>query len=305
MGAVSCRPSWSGSPTRTGATWRRLYDDSVPLPPGADSDLSPTHPRLQELRDAYAALDVPATLTSRWDRDAVDTFFDLRYFRGETLVYWHYRELPRIDSLKFFLFARHVRSVDTLGLLDTLTEDGAFGCWTYRYADGTVVSRDLLESASELLFLDQAAGVASRPGLRVLDIGAGYGRLAHRAAEALPDLADWCCVDAVPESTFVSEYYLAMRGRTPPARVVRLDRLRDEVEPGGFDLAVNIHSWPECPEAAVRWWVDELRAAQGPPAVRGAQRAAGTAEPGGRRHAARPDARPGGGRLPVDRAPSR
>ena len=66
-------------------------------------------------------------------------------------------------------------------------------------------------------------------------------------------------MDAVPESTFVSEYYLRMRGQMPPARVVPLHRFHDEVRPGAFDLAVNIHSWPEAPLTAVRWWVGELR----------------------------------------------
>ena len=53
----------------------------------------------------------------------------------------------------------------------------------------------------------------------MLDIGAGYGRLAHRMSAAFPQLEDYCCVDAVPESTFLSEYYLRHRGCTPPARV--------------------------------------------------------------------------------------
>ena len=134
-----------------------LYDDRLPLPPGADRELAADHPRLRELREAYAALDVPATDASRWDRGAVEEFFDLRHFRGESLVYWHYRELPRIDRLKFFVFAQYVRSIDSAGLLDRLEEDGAFGCWTYEYADGTLVSRDLLESVAEMQFLDEAA----------------------------------------------------------------------------------------------------------------------------------------------------
>jgi hypothetical protein len=92
----------------------------------------------------------------------------------------------------------------------------------------------------------------------VLDIGAGYGRLAHRMSEAVPALADYCCVDAVPESTFVSDYYLSHRGVAPPARVVALDEVESALVPGSFDLAVNIHSWPECTYAAIAWWVKQL-----------------------------------------------
>src|SRR3954449_1523666 len=85
-----------------------LYDDSVPLPPGAEA-LTRDNPRLMELREAYAALASPATESSRWHDDAVEGFLDLRWFRGETLFVWHHRELPRITALKYFLFAQYVR----------------------------------------------------------------------------------------------------------------------------------------------------------------------------------------------------
>jgi hypothetical protein len=32
-----------------------------------------------------------------------------------------------------------------------------------------------------------------------------------------------------------------------------------ELDPGAFDLAVNIHSFPECTYAAVEWWAELLR----------------------------------------------
>jgi hypothetical protein len=229
-----------------------FYDDSVPLPAAA-RELTDDHPRLIELRERYAAVDLPAA--SRWDAAAVESFLDLRYFRGETLITWHYRELPRVTALKFFLFASYIRERDDLGLLDRLTEDGAFGCWTFAYPGHGTYSRDLLESVNELAFLERRLGVSSRPGLRVLDVGAGYGRLAHRFVTAFPEVADYCCADAVPESTFLSEFYLRFRGVSPPVRVVPLDEV-DGL--GSFDLAVNIHSFSECPYDAVAWWVERL-----------------------------------------------
>lgn len=235
-----------------------LADESVPLPPGADEDLRADHPRLLELRAAYAALDSPATVASRWAEEHVDAFLDLRYFRGETLITWHYRELPRITALKYFVYARYIRDRDEHGLLERLDEDGRFGCWTFDYPGHGRYSRDLLESVNELLFLERNTGLAARPGLRVLDIGAGYGRLAHRLCTAFPEVGDYCCVDAIPESTFLSEYYLRHRGLVPPARVVPLHEFGDAVKPGDFDLAVNIHSFPECTYAAVEWWISEL-----------------------------------------------
>ena len=235
-----------------------LYDDSIPLPEGAERELVGDNPRLRELREAYAASELPVLAASRWDRDRVDSFLDLRWFRGETLFYWHYRELPRITALKYFVFAQYVRGRDDLGLLDRLEEDGLFGCWTFEYPGHGRYSRDLLESVNEILFLERHLELSRRDRISVLDIGAGYGRLAHRMAGAYPQLADHCCVDAIPESTFLAEYYLGFRGIAPPARSVPLHEFGQQTEPGSFDLAMNIHSWPEIPYQAVAWWVGEL-----------------------------------------------
>jgi SAM-dependent methyltransferase len=233
----------------------KFYPDDVPLPPEAE-ELVPNHPELVELRAAYEALDLPVVVRSRWHEEAVNSFLDLRWFRGESLFVWHYREIPRISQLKYYVFARQIKDRDHLGLLDRLEEDGLFGCWTFSYPGWRDVSRDLLQSVNEISFLDRTLQVGRRSDLSVLDIGAGYGRLAHRMATALPGLTDYCCVDVIPEATFLSRWYLAYRGCSPPARVVRLDRLEAELKPGSFDLAVNMHSFSECPLAAIQWWVN-------------------------------------------------
>jgi hypothetical protein len=235
-----------------------LHDPSVPLPDGAQRELRPGNRRLRELRAAYDELDLPVTAASRWNGDAVESFLDLRWFRGETLITWHYRELPRITSLKYFVLLRYVQERDDLGLLDRLEEDGAFGCWTFEFPGHGRVSRDLIESVNEISFLERELRLSKRERFSVLDIGAGYGRLAHRMTAAYPRLDDYCCVDAVPESTFLSEYYLRHRGSSPRARVVALDRVQEELAPGAFDLAVNVHSFPECTFAAVEWWAELL-----------------------------------------------
>lgn len=237
-----------------------LHDESVPLPPGAERELREDHPRLLELRAAYAALDVPVTRASRWSPERVEAFLDLRRFRGETLITWHYREDSVATERKFEAWARHVAAADERGLLERLGEDGAYGCWSYAFAGLPRVSRDLLESVGELGFLERRLGLAARERFAVLDVGAGYGRLAHRMAGAYPNLADYACLDAVAESTFVCEHYLRHRGCVPPARVVALHRLEAELQPGSFDLAVNVHSFSEMPRAAVAWWLARLAA---------------------------------------------
>jgi FkbM family methyltransferase len=234
------------------------YDDSMPLPPGASVYLSSNNPRLLEIRRRYAALDLPVSVRSQWNQGRVEKGVDLCYFRGDNPYIWHYRELPRATKLKFFSYMDYLQGCDHAGLFERLTEDGAFGCWTHQYPGRPRISRDLLDSINELLFLDRTLGLLKREQLRVLDIGAGYGRLAHRTCAAVPGIVDYCCVDAVAESSFLSEFYLGHRGLLPPARVVLLDEVQSNLKRGSFDLAVNVHSFSECPEAAVIWWLGIL-----------------------------------------------
>ena len=89
--------------------------------------------------------------------------------------------------------------------------------------------------------------------LKVLDIGAGYGRLAYRAVTALDNIETYFCIDAVPESTFVSSDHLSRKGAVR-ARVIPFDDQQDLVA-GTIDLAVNIHSFSECAIEAVDYWI--------------------------------------------------
>lgn len=254
----------------TPADWKMLtspYDDSLPLPEGAAAALQADNPRLQALRQAYAGLSLPVTQAIKpwqWSQDNLQKKLDLRYFRGDSPYVWHYGEWPRAMRLKFFIYAQYMLARDKPGLLAKLGEDGLFGCWSYDYAGYGRFSRDLLDSVNELLFLDRQLGILGKTGLRVLDIGAGYGRLAHRMLQAIPGVADYCCVDAIPESTFLCEYYLGFRGLKPPARVVPLPELEQALRPDSFDLALNIHSFAECTYDAVAWWAEQLKRLQIP-----------------------------------------
>jgi SAM-dependent methyltransferase len=227
---------------------------SPELPRGAADVLREDNPRLVELRKSYARLPWPVCAHSRWDPKNVNGFLSLQYFRGDTVFLWHYRDSDELAQLKYFVYLRYLLERDHLGLLDKLEEDGAFGCWTYEFPGYKRCSRDLLDSVNELLFLDRRLSLARRKGLTVLDIGAGYGRLAYRAAQGLEGVSAYCCVDAVPESTFLSEYYADFRGVSPPVRVVALPDVPN-LPPGEFDLAINVHSFSECPLAAIEWWM--------------------------------------------------
>jgi len=88
---------------------------------------------------------------------------------------------------------------------------------------------------------------------KVLEVGAGYGRL---AVIGRAFFARWACVDAVPISTKICREYC---GRfNPKVEVASLDDFCALAEPGMFDLAVNIHSWNECSVEQVKQWLDAL-----------------------------------------------
>jgi hypothetical protein len=193
-----------------------------------------------------------------WNRSYVDREVDLANFRAEGAYLWDWRD--RNVEEGYTATAAYVASIDRLGLLDRLREDTAFGVRAVRSPDGTLVSRDLLDSIVEVYFLDRALGLATRSrSFKVLDIGAGYGRFAHRFVEAFPDLGPVYCTDAVAESTFVAEFYLGYRGVASRARVVPLPDVEQLLSTTTIDLAVNIHSFcNECSRAAVGWWLTRL-----------------------------------------------
>lgn len=242
------------------------HDDSRPLPAGMAAVLDDRHPDLVELRARYRRLASPFTPGSFWRRSRRLRDLNLAYFRGDNAYVWQLRQLGNHARLKVFLFARYISSLDTHKLLERTSEDGAFGCWTFDYQALPTSSRDLLDSINEMYFLDRHWGLLSKMDFTVVDIGAGYGRLAHRMVESVPDLRRYLCVDAIPESTFLSEQYLTYRRVDHKATVLRLDEVADRLVAERPDLAVNIHSFSEMPIAVIEAWI-ELLARSGVPAL--------------------------------------
>jgi hypothetical protein len=233
-------------------------DTSMPLPPGAAQELVYDNPRLVELRRRYADVDGPLARHTFWTDEYRRVDVDLAYFRGDNAYMWQQRQMGDAElRLKLFVYLQYLEQLDNRGLLRTLGEDGAFGCWSYEYIQHPRVSRDLLDSVNELYFLHRVWNLFDRSGFTVLDIGAGYGRLAHRMVTGVPGLAHYYCVDAVPESTFLCDYYLQYRGVNSSATVVALDEL-ERLPAGGLDLAVNIHSFSEMSIAAIDAWLHQL-----------------------------------------------
>jgi putative sugar O-methyltransferase len=208
------------------------------------------NPLLVELRRRYA--NHPANDHIQWRGAAVEAQLDLTSFRADNLYLFQSRRYPH---WAYYATAAYAVQIDRLGLLHKLQEDDRFGAEVFDF-HGKAVSRDLLDSTIEINFLDRHLGLSRWPGLTVLDIGAGYGRLAHRMAAAFPNVGKYFCVDAVPESTFICDYYLKERNVTPQCEVVPLDEL-DQLKQA--DIAINIHSFAECRSRVVNWWLHRLR----------------------------------------------
>lgn len=240
---------WQRNPiTRPGHSGSALSAD-------ARAYLRPDNPRLRELQARYGLFESAATLPLIWEREHLAPE-DIPYFRGDNAFVWQLRG-RNMNALGYAITAYYIKANDRLGLWERLQADDAFGNFTFEIANKTI-SRELLDSMNEIAFLDRQLGIASKEGPCILDIGAGYGRLAHRMLEALPNVAHYFCTDAVAASTFVSEFYLRFREVGERASVLPLDEVEDTLAKHPVDLALNIHSFSECSIPAIDWWLSIL-----------------------------------------------
>lgn len=230
---------------------RRL--DPAALPEGAAAWLRPDHPTLLALEARYAAMDQAVTAPAIWTPGRISDE-DLLYFRADNDFVWQLREANR-TARRYAMVARHLRGAGLGPLLDRLGEDAAFGAALFK-VDGRAVSRDLLDSAGEIHFLQRHAGLGARP-LNIIDIGAGYGRLTWRMEQATGAETRIFATDGVARSTFIAGHYLAHRGARR-ASAVPLDEVEALLAGTRIDLAVNVHSFPECRPEAVAWWIERL-----------------------------------------------
>lgn len=226
-----------------------------PLPVDAETILSKTHPRLLELKKRYADFNEPVTDPLIWTDDYVRPE-DLLFFRGDNAYVWQVRD-ANMDAAAYALTTYYLHSIDDLGLFKTLVEDEQFGIHTFEVA-GKVVSRDLLDSIAEIYFLEKHLNISRKSNLRVVDIGAGYGRLAYRMAASLETLDRYICTDAFPDSTHICDYYLRFRNVEGKAMSAPLDEIEETLAKNDVQLAINIHSFSECKPAAIDWWISLL-----------------------------------------------
>jgi hypothetical protein len=238
-------------------TTRATRKTSLVPAAATDSYLTYDNPRLRELEEAYVHVEGSVGTPPVWTADHVRAI-DLQCFRTDDVYLWQ-RRGREMNELSFAVTYYYLKTMDRLRLFDRLSEDQAFSENLFAVVEGRLVSRDLLDSVAELNFLERHLTISQRTGLVVLDIGAGYGRLAYRSMAALPSIERYLCTDAVPVSTFLCEYYLRYRGVDARAQVIPLQEIRSALQRYPVDLAINIHSFSECSMEAIAWWMALLR----------------------------------------------
>jgi hypothetical protein len=219
------------------------------VPSEAVAYLTDGNERLRDLRQRYRGH--PACAHTQWTPANVRYGIDLRYFRADNMYLYQSR---RYSPLAFYATACFAERLDWHRMLELLKEDDCFGAELFDF-HAKPVSRDLLDSVLESNILSRFLPIGTDP-VTILDIGSGYGRLAHRMTAAFANVG-YYCVDAVPESTFISEYYLNFR-QAARCTCVPLDELT-KAPLSKIDLAVNIHSFPECQSSVIAWWLEQLR----------------------------------------------
>ena len=166
-------------------------------------------------------------------------------FRGENAYVWQERLGDR--EKKYQEYYNKIKQIDDEKFLDRTFEDGSYGCITYKI-DSILISRDLLDSVFEIIFLKKC--FSNLKDFSFLEIGGGYGRLCKRFLDCFPD-SKYFITDAIPESTHFSKIYLGKKSDS----VIELTDLNERLKNVKINMAINIHSFPECNIMDVEWWI--------------------------------------------------
>lgn len=168
-------------------------------------------------------------------------------------------ELPRLRAFAAYvgLLWQLARTRDRLGCLEL--EEPRVGNPLPVWYFGRLISVDLAMCAHDL---NTIAGIIDLARVRrVMEIGAGYGRMAQVLTRLRPEV-EYTIVD-IPPAIAVSKFYLS---RVAPEAKVRflLPQELKTLAAGSFDLAVNISSFDEMPAAFSVPYLHEIdRAVEG------------------------------------------
>jgi SAM-dependent methyltransferase len=218
-------------------------------------DLHWDNPRLQYLRESYQAYTCEARFHTLWTDAYIRKEISLLDFRQESGFLWQYRDANTPAAYLATYYC--LRASNDADILAACVEDKAFNPFAIEVAD-EVITRDRLDSVSELSFIRRMLNLRAGSRVNVLDIGSGYGRFAWRLIQCFTE-ATVVCADAIPESTFLCEFYLNYRNAGMRAKVCALPELSATLRGANIDIAVAINSLTECSAVANMWWIDQIR----------------------------------------------
>ncbi len=193
--------------------------------------------------------------TSMWRVKKLYKRLNLPHFRSDNQYIYQTRDNNTPDST--VLTYKYVANNDKLCVLVRSKETGEFGSEIVRIPTYGLVSRDLLDSANELNFLENVIGLSKIVNLTIFDIGAGYGRLAVHSIATLENIEKHVCLDAVPGSLGICEFYLKYKQLNPEK--YHISFLPEDYLPPKNSIAVAIHSFSEMPLESVLYWIEFLK----------------------------------------------
>ena len=149
---------------------------------------------------------------------------------------------------RFREVAKEVATFGPVDVMGGMTRDAEFGARVVETELGGV-TRMWLDGNVEIDFIRR--NIPNMERLRVLDIGAGYGRL---AVMMRPLVKEYTCVDPVKISTEICRAYTARFD----SRVITLGIEEFSNSNAKYDLAINIHCWNECTLEQVEAWIQAI-----------------------------------------------
>lgn len=193
-----------------------------------------------------------------------DEYFNERFAGTNPLSFQNY-------CLAVWLYYQKVREIDEDHFLETVLEPGTGGSRSQVLVSDRPMSLDFIQSVEEAYRIREAwraAGKSGSPRI-IVELGAGYGRLAYVCRKMLPDCS-YVILD-LPEALMCANSWLQ---RSLPGEVVPYDsarhaspltaeRLRgaavwllgaqrvEDLAVGSVDAFVNVYSFAEMPRASV------------------------------------------------------
>ena len=129
------------------------------------------------------------------------------YYFSEGITHTYIKKRKSINIFAYLITYFWFKSKDKANDLFFFKEEISFGIYNF-VIDEKNITRDLLDSFNEIEFLKENVFKNHENKVKVLEIGAGYGRLAKWLTKNTKFIEHYYCIDGIPESTFISEYFL-------------------------------------------------------------------------------------------------